>query len=74
MLAGIGIVLVAGQVYAMGDVSAPASALGAVGGLVSLPGDADPLAFGIGGATVAVLLLWRRWAWGLGWRPGRWWR
>ncbi|WUW88834.1 SulP family inorganic anion transporter [Streptomyces sp. NBC_01451] len=70
MLAGIGIVLVAGQVYAMGDVSAPASALGAVGGLVSLPGDADPLAFGIGGATVAVLLLWRRWAWGARLAPG----
>jgi MFS superfamily sulfate permease-like transporter len=70
MLAGIGIVLVAGQVYALGDVSVPASALGAVGGLVSLPGDANPVALGVGGATVAVLLLWRRWAWGARLVPG----
>lgn len=65
MLAGIGIVLVAGQVYALGDASAPGGALGTVGGLVSLPGDANPVALGVGGATLAVLLLWRRrWAWG----------
>ncbi|WP_371660576.1 SulP family inorganic anion transporter [Streptomyces sp. NBC_00280] len=70
MLAGIGIVLVAGQVYAMGDMSVPADALGAVRGLASLPGDADPVAFGIGGATVVVLLLWRRWAWGARLVPG----
>ncbi|MFF3377945.1 SulP family inorganic anion transporter [Streptomyces sp. NPDC002680] len=70
MLAGIGIVLVAGQVYALGDVSAPASALGMVGGLVSLPGDADPVALAVGGATIAVLLLWRRWAWGTRLVPG----
>lgn len=57
MLAGIGLVLVAGQVYAMGDVSAPAGGLGKVGGLVSLPGDADPVALAVGGATIAVLLL-----------------
>ncbi|WP_055535595.1 SulP family inorganic anion transporter, partial [Streptomyces graminilatus] len=70
MLAGIGIVLVAGQVYALGDVSTPTSALGAVRGLLSLPGDADPVAFGIGGATIAVLLLWRRWKWGARLVPG----
>ncbi|MDX3456332.1 SulP family inorganic anion transporter [Streptomyces sp. ME02-8801-2C] len=61
MLAGIGIVLVAGQLYALGDVRVPATALGAVGGLGSLPGDVDPVASGVGGATIAVLLLWRCW-------------
>ncbi|MER7694444.1 SulP family inorganic anion transporter [Streptomyces sp. NPDC097610] len=61
MLAGIGLVLVAGQVYAMGDASAPASGLGKIAGLVSLPGDAAPVALAVGGATVVVLLLWPRW-------------
>ncbi|MEU6229428.1 SulP family inorganic anion transporter [Streptomyces sp. NPDC047042] len=61
MLAGIGIALVAGQLYALGDVRVPATALGAVGGLGSLPGDVDPVALGVGGATIVVLLLWRRW-------------
>lgn len=70
MLAGIGIALVAGQVYALGDVNAPASALGKVGGLVSLPGDADPVALAVGGGTIAVLLLWRRWASGTRLVPG----
>ncbi|MFF2470251.1 SulP family inorganic anion transporter [Streptomyces mirabilis] len=61
MLAGIGLVLIAGQVYAMGDASAPASGLGKIAGLVSLPGDARPVALAVGGATVVVLLLWPRW-------------
>ncbi|MFE2709140.1 SulP family inorganic anion transporter [Streptomyces mirabilis] len=61
MLAGIGLVLIAGQVYAMGDVSAPASGLGKIAELVSLPGDAHPVALAVGGATVVVLLLWPRW-------------
>ncbi|QDN99940.1 SulP family inorganic anion transporter [Streptomyces sp. RLB3-17] len=61
MLAGIGLVLIAGQVYAMGDASAPASGLGKIAGLVSLPGDAHPVALAVGGATVVVLLLWPRW-------------
>ncbi|QIY63948.1 SulP family inorganic anion transporter [Streptomyces sp. RPA4-2] len=61
MLAGIGLVLIAGQVYAMGDVSAPASGPGKIAGLFSLPGAADPAALAVGGATVAVLLLWPRW-------------
>ncbi|MEU1197316.1 SulP family inorganic anion transporter [Streptomyces sp. NPDC005813] len=61
MLAGIGLVLIAGQVYAMGDATAPGSGLGKIGGLVSLAGDADPVALAVGGATVAVLLLWPRW-------------
>ncbi|MFJ8022275.1 SulP family inorganic anion transporter [Streptomyces sp. NPDC096311] len=61
MLAGIGLVLIAGQVYAVGDASAPTSGLGKIAGLVSLPGDADPVALAVGGATVVVLLLWPRW-------------
>ncbi|MFE5087900.1 SulP family inorganic anion transporter [Streptomyces mirabilis] len=61
MLAGIGLVLIAGQVYAMGDASAPASGLEKIAGLVSLPVDADPVALAVGGATVVVLLLWPRW-------------
>ncbi|QNP70987.1 SulP family inorganic anion transporter [Streptomyces roseirectus] len=61
MLAGIGLVLVAGQVYALGDASAPAGGLGKLAGLVRLPGEADPVALSVGGATMAVLLLWGRW-------------
>ncbi|MCX4590159.1 SulP family inorganic anion transporter [Streptomyces sp. NBC_01549] len=66
MLAGIGLVLIAGQVYAMGDASAPASGLGKIAGVVSLPWEADPVALAVGGATVVVLLLWPRW-----WRGAR---
>ncbi|MFD5637740.1 SulP family inorganic anion transporter [Streptomyces sp. NPDC127077] len=61
MLAGIGLVLIAGQVYAMGDMAAPSGGLGKIAGIVSLAGAADPVALAIGGATVAVLLLWPRW-------------
>ena len=61
MLAGIGLVLVAGQVYALGDVAAPAGGVGKLAGLVSLPGVVDPVALSVGGATIAVLLLWPRW-------------
>ncbi|MEU5324437.1 SulP family inorganic anion transporter [Streptomyces sp. NPDC021056] len=61
MLAGIGLVLIASQVYAMGDASAPAGGLGRLAGLVSLPGLLDPVALSVGGATMAVLLLWPRW-------------
>ncbi|MFE9998716.1 SulP family inorganic anion transporter [Streptomyces avermitilis] len=61
MLAGIGLVLVAGQVYAMGDVPSPASGAAKLAGLVSLPGDVAPVALLTGGATVLVLVLWPRW-------------
>ncbi|MDF2270536.1 SulP family inorganic anion transporter [Streptomyces coacervatus] len=61
MLAGIGLLLVAGQVYALGDAAAPASGLGKIAGLVSLPGRMDPGALSVAGATIAVLLLWPRW-------------
>ncbi|MFF3612849.1 SulP family inorganic anion transporter [Streptomyces sp. NPDC002580] len=61
MLAGIGLVLIAGQVYAMGDAAAPSGGLGKIAGLGSLAGAADPVALAIGVGTVAVLLLWPRW-------------
>ncbi|SNX63076.1 MFS superfamily sulfate permease-like transporter [Streptomyces sp. TLI_55] len=61
MLAGIGLVLVAGQMYALGDVTAPGGGLGKLTGLVSLPALLDPVALSVGGATMAVLLLWPRW-------------
>ncbi|MCX4764073.1 SulP family inorganic anion transporter [Streptomyces sp. NBC_01275] len=61
MLAGIGLVLVAGQAYALGDATAPAGGLGKLAGLVSLPGRADPAALSVGGATMVVSLLWGRW-------------
>jgi MFS superfamily sulfate permease-like transporter len=61
MLAGIGLVLIAGQVYAMGDAAAPSGGPGKIAGIVSLAGGADPVALAIGAATVAVLLLWPRW-------------
>ncbi|NEB00770.1 SulP family inorganic anion transporter [Streptomyces sp. SID13726] len=61
MLAGIGLVLVAAQVYALGDAAAPASGLGKLGGLVSLPGRVDPVALSVGAGTLVVLLLWPQW-------------
>ncbi|MFF8191991.1 SulP family inorganic anion transporter [Streptomyces bobili] len=61
MLAGIGIVLIAGQVYALGDTAVPASGLGKVAGLVSQAGSGDPVALSVGGATLVVSLLWGRW-------------
>lgn len=61
MLAGIGLVLVAGQVYALGDATAPGGGIGKLTGLVSLPWRLDPTALSVGGATIAVLLLWPRW-------------
>ncbi|MER5198333.1 SulP family inorganic anion transporter [Streptomyces sp. NPDC002755] len=61
MLAGIGLVLVTGQLYALGDAAAPAGGLDRLTGLVSLPGRVDPVALSVGGATMVVLLLWGRW-------------
>lgn len=74
MLAGIGLVLIAGQVYAMGDATAPSGGLGKIAGLVPLAGAADPVALAIGGTTVAVLLLWPRWRRGRGWCRHHCWR
>jgi MFS superfamily sulfate permease-like transporter len=61
LLAGIGIVLVTGQMYSLGDTAVPASGLGKVTGLVSQAGAGDPVALSVGGATLVVALLWGRW-------------
>ncbi|MFD7712183.1 SulP family inorganic anion transporter [Streptomyces sp. NPDC059785] len=61
MLAGIGLVIVAGQVYALGDTATPASGPEKLAGLLALPAAADPVALAVGGGTVLVLVLWPRW-------------
>ncbi|MFG2497574.1 SulP family inorganic anion transporter [Streptomyces sp. NPDC048441] len=65
MLAGIGLVLIAGQLYSMADREAPASGLGKIAGLPGLltgiVGSERALtAFGLGVGTIAVLVFWRR--------------
>ncbi|WCE00197.1 SulP family inorganic anion transporter [Streptomyces sp. HUAS 31] len=65
MLAGIGLVLIAGQLYAVADAKAPASGLekiaGLPGALAGAAGSTEALAsVGLGAGTVAVLVLWRR--------------
>ncbi|MBO1338112.1 SulP family inorganic anion transporter, partial [Streptomyces sp. VRA16 Mangrove soil] len=63
MLAGIGLVLIAGQAYALGDAAmdVPGDGLGKIAGLVALPGAWDPVALAVGAGTVGVLVLWPRW-------------
>ncbi|KIZ16283.1 SulP family inorganic anion transporter [Streptomyces natalensis] len=66
MLAGIGLVLIAGQVYALTDAKAPGGGLANLGGLPGLvtttAGSGPALtALAIGAATIAVLVLWPRW-------------
>ncbi|GAA2726393.1 MULTISPECIES: SulP family inorganic anion transporter [Streptomyces] len=66
MLIGIGIVLIAGQLYALADADTPAGALENLGGLVTLFTDtvASPdalAAVAVGAGTVAVLAVWPRW-------------
>ncbi|MBT2400462.1 SulP family inorganic anion transporter [Streptomyces sp. ISL-100] len=65
MLAGIGLVLIAGQLYALAGAGAPAGGLAKIGGLPGLAagtfGSGPALAaLGIGLGTVAVLVLWPR--------------
>ncbi|GAA4895282.1 SulP family inorganic anion transporter [Streptomyces coeruleoprunus] len=65
MLAGIGLVIVLGQLYAMADAEAPATGPERIAGLPGLAGDlvtggVSPAAFAVGAATVAVLVLWHR--------------
>ncbi|MFH8346112.1 SulP family inorganic anion transporter [Streptomyces sp. NPDC018045] len=66
MLAGIGLVLIAGQLYALTDAKAPGSGLANLGGLPGLvtgtAGSGTALtAFAVGAGTIAVLVLWPRW-------------
>ncbi|MCS0634911.1 SulP family inorganic anion transporter [Streptomyces sp. LP05-1] len=65
MLAGIGLVLVLGQVYAMADTAQPSGGPAKLAGLPRLAGSVlsggPPLtAFLVGAATVAVLVVWPR--------------
>ncbi|MEU5547769.1 SulP family inorganic anion transporter [Streptomyces sioyaensis] len=65
MLAGIGLVLIAGQLYAMADAKAPSTGLEKIAGLpgmlVGTIGSGTAMtAFGIGAGTIAVLVLWRK--------------
>ncbi|MCH6161866.1 SulP family inorganic anion transporter [Streptomyces marispadix] len=66
MLAGIGMVLIAGQVYALVGEAAPADGVGKIAGLPGLVsgllgGDTAPAAVLVGLGTIAVLVLWPRW-------------
>ncbi|MFD7894102.1 SulP family inorganic anion transporter [Streptomyces sp. NPDC059568] len=65
MLAGIGLVLVLGQVYAMADTAQPSGGLGKIAGLPGLIGEIVTngtalTAFLVGAGTVAVLVVWPR--------------
>ncbi|MGW7201211.1 SulP family inorganic anion transporter [Streptomyces chryseus] len=64
MLAGIGLVLVTGQVYAMADARAPTGGVAKVlglPGLVGAVGGSGLAAVAVGVGTVAVLVGWPRW-------------
>ncbi|MFV8129133.1 SulP family inorganic anion transporter [Streptomyces syringium] len=65
MLAGIGLVLILGQSYAMAGLKAPSSGLDKIAGIPGLVGDIaadrDALsAFALGAGTIAVLVLWKK--------------
>ncbi|MFG2309754.1 SulP family inorganic anion transporter [Streptomyces sp. NPDC048566] len=65
MLAGIGLVLIAGQFYALAGLAAPASGVAKLTGLPSALADAvrapqTQASLGLGAGTVALLVLWPR--------------
>jgi len=65
MLAGIGLVLIAGQLYSMAGLPAPKASLDKILGLPGLAldtvGSSTALtSFGLGAATIGVLVLWKR--------------
>ncbi|MGP3687870.1 SulP family inorganic anion transporter [Streptomyces sp. IBSNAI002] len=60
MLAGIGLVLISGQLYALGGVEAPGQTLAKLGGVHGLAAQADWAAVALGAGTIAVMTLWRR--------------
>ncbi|MBN6040309.1 SulP family inorganic anion transporter [Amycolatopsis sp. 195334CR] len=69
MLAGIGLVLIAGQLYTVAGLTAPASGLGKLAGLpgavTEVIGNTTALAsIALGAGTIAVLVLWK-------WMPKR---
>ena len=64
MLAGIGLVLITGQLYAMADATPPGTGLANIAGLPGLVLDTirstEALtAFGVGGVTIAVIVAWK---------------
>ena len=64
MLAGIGLVLMAGQVYAMADAEAPAGGVAKLAGLGGLAtGVPSTAALVVGAGTVVVLVAWPKWRW-----------
>ncbi|GAB3880410.1 hypothetical protein GCM10029964_034800 [Kibdelosporangium lantanae] len=62
MLAGIGLVIIAGQLYTMAAAPAPASGLGKIAGLPGLVGELGSTTalttFVVGAGTVLVMVLW----------------
>ncbi|MEU5546512.1 SulP family inorganic anion transporter [Streptomyces sioyaensis] len=66
MLAGIGLVLIAGQLYALADAKAPGNGPANLAGLPGLLVDtlaSDPAlsALAVGAGTIALLVLWPKW-------------
>lgn len=65
MLAGIGLVLMAGQIYSLTDATAPSSGLDKLAGLPDLVADVVSgtglTAAAVGAATILVLVLWPKW-------------
>ncbi|MFJ7587150.1 SulP family inorganic anion transporter [Streptomyces sp. NPDC097617] len=60
MLAGIGLVLISGQLYALGGVEAPGPTLAKLGGVHELGARADLAAVLLGVGTIAAMAVWRR--------------
>ncbi|MEU1410706.1 SulP family inorganic anion transporter [Streptomyces sp. NPDC005731] len=65
MLAGIGLVLIAGQLYALADRKAPGSGTSNIAGLPDLVADvvgsgAALTAVGVGAGTVTIMTLWKK--------------
>ncbi|MGP3948601.1 SulP family inorganic anion transporter [Streptomyces sp. 7N604] len=65
MLAGIGLVIIAGQLYAAAGLKAPASGIDKIAGLpealARALGSTEALAsLGVGAGTIAVMVLWKR--------------
>ncbi|WP_328385326.1 SulP family inorganic anion transporter [Streptomyces sp. NBC_00400] len=66
MLAGIGLVLIAGQLYALVDAKAPGGGPANLGGLPKLAADtagsgASLVALAVGAGTIVLLVLWPKW-------------
>ncbi|MFJ3518264.1 SulP family inorganic anion transporter [Streptomyces sp. NPDC090131] len=60
MLAGIGLVLICGQLYALGGVAAPGQTLAKLAGVHELGAQADLVAVLLGVGTIALMVAWRR--------------